>query len=307
MNDTGLLLLNLGSPDSLEVTDVKKYLRQFLMDERVIDAPFLIRKLIVEGFVLPFRPKKSAEAYSKVWTKEGSPLKVISEKFSVAVQSECSLPVALAMRYANPTTLAALTELEQKCPSLRRVLIAPLYPHYAMSSYETALLHALQEIKNHRTDLEFLVLKPFYKEPTYIKYLAESIRPHLHQFDHLLFSYHGLPVRHLKKTDPTKNHCYTSANCCETPSTAWDTCYKHQVTQTSNLTASELNLSTQQYSISFQSRLGRDEWLKPFTIERLENLPKDESGVDLKMVFNIIRQGIMAIKRWDSTLQCPLK
>lgn len=275
MNDTALLLLNLGSPDSVEVKDVRKYLREFLMDERVIDVPYLVRKVIVEGFILPSRPRRSAEAYKKVWTEEGSPLIAISNRFQNALEEEVDLPMTFAMRYANPTPADALKELEAKCPGMKRILIAPLYPHYAMSSYETALLHVQHTLRELRNDIEVKVLKPFYEEPTYIKNLAESIKPYLPGIDHLLFSYHGLPVRHLKKSDSTKKHCYTCTNCCHTPSEAWNTCYKHQVMRTSMLTAKALDLSPGQYSVSFQSRLGRDEWIKPFTVERLENLPKE--------------------------------
>ena len=276
MKETGILILNLGSPDSPEVGDVKKYLREFLMDERVIDAPYLIRMMIVEGFVLPFRPQRSAHAYASVWTKEGPPLKVFTQAFVNEIEKQIDLPVAVAMRYGNPTPQAALKELSEKCNSLKEVFIAPMYPHYAMSSYETALVHVQNEIKQNWPSLKVKVLKPFYKEPDDIKSVAQSIKPYLQQdFDQLLFSYHGLPVRHLKKSDTTQSHCYTCVNCCDVPSSAWDTCYKHQVTQTSHLVAAELGLDKSKYAISFQSRLGRDEWIKPFTVERLENLPKE--------------------------------
>jgi len=276
MNDTGILILNLGSPDSPQVADVKKYLREFLMDERVVDVPYLIRALIVEGFILPTRPKKSAHAYASVWTKEGPPLKVFTEAFKRKLEKEVDLPIAVSMRYANPTPEAALKELSAKCGSLKEVFIAPMYPHYAMSSYETALLHVQNEIKKNWPSLKVKVLKPFYNEKEYIKSVAQRIKPYVEkEFDQLLFSYHGLPVRHLKKSDTTRKHCYSCANCCDTPSPAWDACYKHQVSQTSHLVAAELGLDKSKYAISFQSRLGRDEWIKPATVDRLENLPKE--------------------------------
>ncbi len=276
MNETGILILNLGSPDSYQVSDVKKYLREFLMDGRVIDAPYLIRALIVEGFILPTRPKKSAHAYESVWTPEGPPLKVFTEAFRRKLEKEVALPIAVAMRYGNPTPEAALKELSAKCGSLKEVFIAPMYPHYAMSSYETALVHVENEIKKNWPSLKVKVLKPFYNEKEYIKSVAQSIRPYIEkEFDQLLFSYHGLPVRHLKKSDTTGKHCYSCANCCDTPSPAWDTCYKHQVTNTSHLVAKELGLDKSKYAISFQSRLGRDEWIKPATADRLQQLPKE--------------------------------
>jgi ferrochelatase len=271
MNGSGLLLLNLGSPDSFSVPDVRKYLGEFLMDERVIDVPFPIRSMIVRGLILPFRPRRSAYAYSRIWTKEGSPLKVITESFKNEVERIIDMPAAVAMRYGNPKPAAAIEELRKKCGRLNRIFIAPMYPHYAMSSYETAVEHAVEQIPG---DVEVHILKPFYKETGYIDCLAESIRQHLDApFDHILFSYHGLPVRHLKKADRTNRHCYSSPHCCDVPSEAWGTCYKHQVTQTTKLVAEKLALAPSKYSIAFQSRLWRDEWIKPFTSQVLGEFP----------------------------------
>ena len=281
MNDSGLLLLNLGSPDSYSVSDVRRYLGEFLMDKRVIDAPYLLRSVIVKGFILPFRPKRSAHAYEKVWTKEGSPLLVITESFKKELEELVDMPVAVAMRYGNPTPAVALEELKIKT-TLKTLYLAPLYPHYAMSSYETAVEHVLRYVDKSVT---VKILKPFYKEESYIDNVADTIRPFITSSPrpfvtssprpfvtsspHLLFSYHGLPVRHLKKSD----HCYSSADCCDIKSKAWDTCYKHQVIQTTKLVAEKLGLRDDQYSLSFQSRLGRDEWIKPFTTELLQSYP----------------------------------
>ena len=276
MDNRGLILVNLGSPDSYQPKDVRRYLRQFLMDERVIDAPYFIRKMIVEGFILPFRPKKSAEAYHSVWMKEGAPLKVLTEQLKEAMQPLVNLPMSIAMRYANPTPEAALKELLNQEPNLREVLIAPLYPHYAMSSYESAYLYVLDKVKSLRPDLKFKILQPFYKDPDYIQALKVTIAPYLERrYDHLLFSYHGLPVRHLKKSDPTKRHCYQTENCCDITSTAWNFCYKHQVIQTTRLVAEELGIPSTNFSYSFQSRLGSDPWIRPFTVEQLKKFPQD--------------------------------
>ncbi|GHM99532.1 ferrochelatase [Cytophagales bacterium WSM2-2] len=274
MKNTGLILVNLGSPDSYKVKDVRKYLRQFLSDGRVIDVPYPLRKLIVEGFILPTRPKKSAEAYRSVWMKEGAPLKVLTENFRQALKPMINLPMATAMRYGNPTPEAALQELEQQHPQLEEVLIAPLYPHYAMSSYETAYLYVQKKIRKLRPQLKFKVLQPFYDEKNYISALSKSVAPYLTKpYDHILFSYHGLPVRHLKKTDPTKSHCYLTDRCCDVPSPAWNFCYKHQVIQTTKLVAAELKIPSHKFSYSFQSRLGSDEWIKPFTDVQLQKFP----------------------------------
>ncbi|MGC4021448.1 MAG: ferrochelatase [Cyclobacteriaceae bacterium] len=274
MGKSGIILINLGSPNSYEVKDVKSYLRQFLMDERVIDAPYLVRKMIVEGFILPFRPKKSAHAYQTVWMKEGAPLKVLTQNFSAALKPLVDLPLAIAMRYGNPTPENALSELMKQDSEIEEIFLAPLYPHYAMSSYETAYLYIIEKIKALKSDLRFKILQPFYDEKEYINSLSESIAPFIEkQFDHLLFSYHGLPVRHLKKTDPTKKHCYLVDNCCDAKSEAWNFCYKHQTIQTTKLVASQLKIPGHKFSYSFQSRLGSDEWIKPFTDEQLQKFP----------------------------------
>jgi ferrochelatase len=159
--------------------------------------------MIVEGFVLPFRPKKSAEAYQSVWTKEGAPLKVFTENFKSALKPLIDVPVSVAMRYGNPTPETALKELMTENPNLENVLIAPLYPHYAMSSFETAYLHVLEKVRASRPKLQFKILQPFYDERAYIDALSSSVAPYLEKpYDHLLFSYHGLPVRHLNLTQP---------------------------------------------------------------------------------------------------------
>jgi ferrochelatase len=272
----GLILVNLGSPDSYQVKDVKKYLREFLMDKRVLDAPYLVRKMIVEGLVLPFRPAKSAEAYASVWMKKGAPLKVLTDGFKEELQHLVDLPISIAMRYGHPAPAAALEAIEEMTDELQEVWIAPLYPHYAMSSYETALMYVKNEIQKINPGLKLHILQPFYQEEGYIHSLAQSIQPYLAgEFDHLLFSYHGLPVRHLRKSDPTGSHCYKAEGCCDHRSPAWQFCYKHQVIQTTKLTASQLGLTPGKFSYSFQSRLGQDEWIKPFTVERLESFPKE--------------------------------
>ncbi|MEJ0030477.1 MAG: ferrochelatase [Bacteroidota bacterium] len=170
---SALLLLNLGSPDSCSISDVRKYLGEFLMDEKVIDAPYLLRSMIVKGFILPFRPKRSAHAYMKVWTKDGPPLKVITESFKKEIEELVDMPVAVAMRYGNPTPAAAIEELKQKT-DFDQLYVAPLYPHYAMSSYETAVDHALKHVDK---SVSVKILKPFYKESHYINSLTEIIRP----------------------------------------------------------------------------------------------------------------------------------
>jgi ferrochelatase len=266
--------MNLGSPDSTDVRDVKAYLNEFLMDERVIDYPYLLRLPLVRGVIVPKRVENSAHAYSTVWTDEGSPLIVLTNKLKHAVAAEIPYPVSIAMRYGTPTPRAAFDELVAQSPNLKTVTLLPLYPHYAMSSYETAVEYARKAHKKGNYKFELEVIKPFYNDEYYINALSESIAPYLKEaYDHVLFSYHGLPERHMRKADVTGQHCMRSANCCTTPSPAHSTCYRHQCFATTQLVAGRLNIPLEKHSISFQSRLGREEWLKPYTAPLLEELP----------------------------------
>jgi ferrochelatase len=273
---TGLILLNLGSPDSYSVADVRRYLSEFLMDERVIDIPLVFRALLVRGIIVPFRAPNSAKAYQSIWSAQGSPLKVITMQFKEELQKQLEMPVSAAMRYGSPTTADAYRDISSGVEGLEEILLAPMYPHYAMSSYETAIEHAIRHIKSVKKDIRIRILKPFYNEPSYIESLAASIRPHIdgREYDGYLFSYHGLPVRHLRKSDTTQNHCYTSRDCCEVKSLAWDTCYKHQVKVTTKLVAEKLGLDPAKVTLTFQSRLAGDKWLQPYTDIALEELPK---------------------------------
>lgn len=265
--------MNLGSPDSTEVKDVQRYLKQFLMDGKVIDYPYLFRKILVEGIIVPRRASKSAEAYKMIWTKEGSPLVHISYQLRDALQQLSNTPVELAMRYGNPTPSMAFENLMKRQPGLEEVLAIPLYPHYAMSSFETAVDYA-KEI-HHKNNYPFTLsfTKPFYNDADYIHAMCENMRLYLQQdYDHILFSYHGVPGRHIKKTDPSGSHCLKVANCCETPSPSHPFCYRHQSYITTKLIADRLNIAPDKYSIAFQSRLGKG-WLEPFTDIRLEQMP----------------------------------
>lgn len=268
--------MNLGSPDSTEVKDVRRYLNEFLMDERVIDKPWLIRNLLVRGIIVPFRAPKSAEAYKTIWTKEGSPLIVISKLQEDALQKEITEPVAIAMRYGFPSPKNAYDELLQQNPDLEEILVVPLYPHYAMSSYETAVEYAKEQHKKGGYGFTLQFIKPFYNEPQFIDALCESIKPYLtEEYDQILFSYHGIPERHVTKCDPTGQHCLKVSNCCEVASPAHQFCYRHQCWTTTQLIGDQLGIPQSKRGFSFQSRLGRDPWLKPYTAVRLEELPKE--------------------------------
>lgn len=271
-----ILLMNLGSPDSTEVKDVKRYLDQFLMDERVIDKPWLLRALLVKGIIVPFRAPKSAKAYKSIWTEKGSPLIAISKQLLSALKKEVEEPVAIAMRYGNPSPQAAFDQLTKDNPDLEEVVAVPLYPHYAMSSYETAVEYAKEQHQKGDYSFKLSFIKPFYDNEDYIDALCESIQPYLNKdYDQILFSYHGIPERHVLKCDPTGKHCLKVDNCCEVPSEAHAFCYRHQCWTTTNLVADGLNIPKKKRGFSFQSRLGQDPWLKPYTAIRLEELPKE--------------------------------
>ena len=277
MGKTGIVLMNLGSPDSTEVKDVRRYLNEFLMDKRVIDKPYLGRLLLVRGIITPFRAPKSAEAYKSIWWEEGSPLVVLTEQLRDAVQAGTDMPVEISMRYGKPSPGAAYKRLLEREPDLEEVILVPLYPHYAMSSYETAVEHMKTAHKKGNYKFELKVVPPFYNHPAYINALVESIRPYLNEdFDQLLFSYHGIPERHIMKSDPTKKHCLQVENCCYKAGDSHPTCYRHQVTMTSEIVAKKLSLRKDQWQQSYQSRLGkRDPWLTPNTQVRLPQLPAE--------------------------------
>ena len=268
-------MINLGSPDSTAVPDLKKYLDEFLMDERVIDKPWFSRALLVKGIIVPFRASKSAEAYKKIWTKEGSPLIVHTKELRDALQKEIEEPVEIAMRYGSPNPKEAFDLLLKKAPQIKEVIVLPLYPHYAMSSYETAVEHVKDFYQKNKYQFKLSFIPPFYKDPDYVHALSENIKPYLNEpYDHILFSYHGIPERHIKKSDVTRSHCLANESCCETASPAHAYCYRHQVRTTTRLATQQLSIPENKYSISFQSRLGKG-WLTPFTDIRLEEMPKE--------------------------------
>jgi ferrochelatase len=271
----GVILMNLGSPDSTEVNDVKRYLHEFLMDERVIDYPYLLRLLLVKGMIVPLRAPKSAEAYKSIWTDEGSPLIVFTKELQKNLQPQLEYPVEIAMRYGNPTPEAAYEALQKKIPGLDEVILMPLYPHYAMSSYETAVEFMKAAHQKNKYSFRLTTIKPYYNNEDYILALTESIRPFLSQnYDKILFSYHGVPERHILKGDITGKHCLKAENCCQLESPAHQYCYRHQCIRTTELVTETLQIPKEKFELSFQSRLGRDKWLAPYTAQRLSELPK---------------------------------
>ena len=270
----GALLINLGSPESPNPRDVKKYLGEFLMDERVIDLAKPLRTFLVKGIILNTRPKKSAKAYKKIWWKEGSPLIVLSQRLQEAVQKKVSVPIGLAMRYGTPSIEQGIKELVDQ--GVDEIMLIPLYPQFAMATTETILVLA-ENIRDEKyPDLEFTVLPPFSNHPDYVRVLSESIQEYLKDKDweHLLFSYHGIPERHIRKSDVTKSHCKIDKSCGQAASKAHQYCYRHQCYETTRQVAEYLGLKEDRFSTSFQSRLGVDPWLQPYTDQTVARFAK---------------------------------
>lgn len=268
-----VLLVNLGSPDSPSVPDVRRYLNEFLMDGRVIDVAWPIRRLVV-GMILIKRPAESGHAYEKIWTKDGSPLVTYSKNVQAELQKRLSVPVELAMRYQNPSIESAVKKLAAK--GAKDVLLIPLFPHYAMSSYETAVVRVQELAAKFAPGMKITVQPPYYDSPDFIAALVASSADALKQdYDHLLFSYHGIPERHLRKSDPTGCHCLKVENCCEIASPAHATCYRAQCFATTREFVKLAGIPKEKYSVSFQSRLGKDPWLKPYTDYELVRLAQE--------------------------------
>ena len=269
----GALLINLGTPDAPRPPEVRRYLREFLSDPRVIDIPALPRKLLVEGVILPTRPRRTAAAYAKVWSEAGSPLLVHGEALRAALERRLGAGwvAALGMRYGNPSIEAALRRLEER--GVREVIALPLFPQYssaATASALAALFAAPAAARLHRIH----ALGPFHAEPGFIAAWRDVAAPALAAFraDHVLFSYHGLPERQIRASDPSGRHCLASADCCAQPHAAHATCYRAQCYATTTALVEALQLDPAHTGTSFQSRLGRTPWIRPFTDHVLPEL-----------------------------------
>ena len=269
----GILLINLGSPKDLELESIKEYLKEFLSDDLVIDYPKLLQQILVNWIIIPSRYKNTREAYSEIWTKNGSPLindtRILGEK----VRSKSDTPVEVSMRYQFPSIEEGMVNLKKKGCS--EIFVVPLYPHYAMSTVLTTE-NEVKRIENElKLNLKLNFIGAFYNEKEYISSLSNIILNNRQiGSDFLLFSYHGIPNRHLLKTDPTKNHCLKVKNCCDLESKAKPFCYKAQVIETSKLCARQLELKENEWGISFQSRIGPG-WIQPFTDKELVRLAEE--------------------------------
>jgi ferrochelatase len=275
MSQRAVLLVNLGSPDSTSVPDVRRYLREFLGDERVLDLPAPLRFALLEGIILRTRPKKSAHAYASIWQPEGSPLVITSRSVrdKLAATLGAETPVYLAMRYGNPSIASVMAQMT--ADGVTEVLLFPQYPHYAMSSWETVVVKVFAERARLAPGMHITTVQPFFQDADYIEALYQVTAPYLSQpHDHLLFSYHGIPERHLRKGDSSKAHCTLVADCCTTCSPAHATCYKAQVLATTRALVARAGIAADKHSVSFQSRLAGEPWLSPFTDYELKRLPQ---------------------------------
>ena len=276
MPKRAVLLVNLGSPQSTSIPDVRRYLAEFLGDERVLDLPAVSRWLLLNAIILRTRPKKSAHAYEQIWTKEGSPLVVTSQNVrdKLAAQLGADTPVYLAMRYGQPSIASVLEKMA--ADGIQEVLLFPQYPHYAMSSWETVVVKVQEDAARLAPQIRFTTVQPFYADADYIEALYAVTAPYLAKpHDHLLFSYHGIPERHLRKADSSHAHCLTVPDCCATCSPNHATCYRAQVLATTRALVARAGIPADKYSVSFQSRLAGEPWLKPFTDFEFVRLPKE--------------------------------
>ncbi len=282
---TGVLLVNLGTPDAPRSAEVRRYLREFLSDPRVIDIPKAMRFLLVNGVIAPLRAPKSAKAYRKVWTERGSPLLNFSRELRDSVEKRLGgVPVALAMRYGKPSIAAGLQELRRAgCDHL---LVAPLYPQYASSSTGSTLEKVYLEAAKRWNTPYVEVLPAFYADPRFLDAFAAVGQPVLDDLvpDHVMFSFHGLPERHCSKSDESGTHCFASDNCCEAIVMANRNCYRAQCFATTRGLRERLNLDEKNSTISFQSRLGRTPWIQPYTDKVLVELA--ERGIRKLAVFS---------------------
>ncbi|MCC6278390.1 MAG: ferrochelatase [Oligoflexia bacterium] len=273
----GILVSNLGTPDSPEELPVRKYLAEFLMDKYIIDIPWILRVLLVYGVILWRRPKLSAHAYAQIWTSDGSPLMVHSKRLYRKLKDNLgsAYAVALAMRYGNPSLESGVKDLMSQGVSEIRFL--PLYPQFASATVRSSFEKLKQVAALLGFTGEIRLIAPFFNHPDFIELWAaklstmiESEKP-----DHILFSFHGLPVRQLIKEDKTGSHCMQSPGCCQTLSSVNELCYRAHCLATAQLIAQKLGLEDSQYSIGFQSRLGGTRWIEPYTEDRLIKLAQN--------------------------------
>ncbi len=274
MQKTGILLVNLGTPDSPSTSDVRKYLKQFLLDERVIDIPALNRNLLVRGIIVPFRSPKTAALYQKIWDDEnGSPLLHYSKLQHAMLQERLgeTYQVELAMRYQNPSIESAVERLKKGL--VNKIVVIPLFPQYASASTGSVIELVMKLVSKWTTIPPIKIINSFHDNPQMLEIFADNAKKHdVASYDHVLFSFHGLPERQLLKCDHSESYCLKVENCCEELNDTNKFCYSAQGYDTAKLIAKKLGLSRTDYTVCFQSRLGKEPWVQPYTTDVLKKL-----------------------------------
>lgn len=268
----GILLVNLGTPDSPHPKDVYRYLIEFLTDERVIDFPWLPRQLLVRGLIVPFRYRQSARSYRAIWTEEGSPLMVYGQRVKTMLQTRMKegVVVELAMRYQNPSLKSVIDKLLRQ--GVDHLVVLPLFPQYASATTGSVHERVMKILSQYQVIPKITLINNFATHPAYIEALCETAKDYdIAAYDHILFSFHGLPKRHVVKADQ-QGHCQKKNECCLVHCDKNRNCYSAQCYATAQHLAQALSIEN--YSICFQSRLGKDPWLEPFTSEVIQQLAK---------------------------------
>ncbi|MCL4149495.1 UNVERIFIED_CONTAM: hypothetical protein GTU68_030955 [Idotea baltica] len=281
MKKIGVLLVNLGTPDSPKTSDVRKYLNEFLTDGRVIDFPWPARQALVRGIITPFRAKNSAASYKEIWDENGSPLLYHSIELSKKVALKLDQATELAMRYQTPSIDAALQKFKDE--QVEQIIVFPLFPQYASATTGSVHQKVMKVVSDWWEIPEITLIRDYYDNPDMIQLYADNGRAHgLENFDHFLISFHGLPQRHLRKADHC-NHCLKTDNCCDTMNDKNKFCYSAQSYATARALVKNLGLCDDQYTVCFQSRLGKDPWQQPYTSEVLKELA--EKGIKKVLCF----------------------
>ncbi|MFT5885202.1 MAG: ferrochelatase [Arcticibacterium sp.] len=282
---TGVLIVNLGTPDSASTPDVRKYLREFLMDGRVIDIPFISRWLLVNLIIAPFRSPKSAKIYKELWTEDGSPLKIYGEKNESQLQELLGddYIVKLGMRYQSPSIESSLLALRKA--AVKKIIVIPLFPQYASASSGSVYEEVTRVLSTWQSIPELRIINNFYHKDKFIEGFIENAKvlQSKRKYDHVLFSYHGVPERQVLKGDDDKRHCKLGT-CCNAITPHNQFCYRAQCFETTRLLVKKMELKEGEYTVSFQSRLGRSEWIKPYTDKVIVELA--EQGVKSILAFS---------------------
>ena len=282
MSKKGILLVNLGTPDAPTYSGLRSYLNQFLTDRRVIDTPWLLRQIIFKGIVSPLRSGKVAKLYKSIWMEEGSPLKVYGERVAKGVQEILGddYVVELAMRIQNPSIESALNKL--RAANVSEIVVFPMFPHYSSATTGSVFEEVMNLLAKREQIPSVRMINSYYDNTEMISIFADNAKKMgLENYDHYIFSFHGVPKRYLKKEN---NYCKCDTTCCQKIVPENQFCYTAQCNMTGHSIASLLNIPKEKYTIAYQSRFGREEWVQPYLDDVLKELL--EKGEKRLMVFS---------------------